>query len=63
VYHEKGNASKYSLSGRLTTEHNLFVAKAIDWNIIKATIQLMEHLERMVLNKKEERLDRRKGKI
>jgi len=62
-YHEKGNASKYSLSGRLTTEHNLFVAKAVDWNIIKATIQLIEHLERRVLNRKEERLDRRKGKI
>ena len=59
-YHEKGNSSKYSLSGRLTTEHNVYVAKAVDWNITKATIQLMEHMERRVLGKKEERLDRRK---
>jgi CBS domain-containing protein len=61
-YHEKGNSSKYSLSGRLTTEYSLYVAKAVDWNIVKATVQLMEHLDRKVIEKKEERLDkRRKG--
>ncbi len=59
-YHESGNSSKYSLSGRLTTEHSLYVAKAVDWNITRATIELMEHMERMVLEKKEERLDKRK---
>ena len=61
-YHEKGNSSKYSLSGRLTTEYNVYVAKAVDWNITKTTVQLMEHLERRVMEKKKERLNRRKGR-
>jgi hypothetical protein len=61
-YHEKGNSAKYSLSGRLTTEYNVYVAKAVDWNINRATIQLMEHLERRVMEKKEERLHRRRGR-
>jgi CBS domain-containing protein len=61
-YHEKGNSSKYSLSGRLTTEYNVYVAKAVDWNLTKTAIQLMEHLERRVKEKKKERLKRRRGR-
>lgn len=61
-YHEKGNSAKYSLSGRLITEYNVYAAKAVDWNITKAIIQLMEHMERRVMEKKKERLDRRKGR-
>jgi len=61
-YHERGNSAKYSLSGRLTTEYKVYVAKAVDWNITRTTIQLMERLERRVMEKKEERLDRRRGR-
>jgi len=59
-YHQEGNTSKYSLSGRLTTEHRLYVAKAHDWNLIRATIELMERLEGMVIERKEEMIDLKK---
>lgn len=36
------------------------VASAVDWDIVKATQDLMERFERMVIGQKEEKLDRRK---
>lgn len=59
-YNRKGNSAKYSLSGRLTTEHQVYMAKSVDWNIMKATIQLMERFQKMVTKKKEELIDLRK---
>ncbi len=55
-----GNVAKYSLSGRLITEDKIFVAKGIEWNLIKATITTMERLRKMVKEMKESRLDQRK---
>jgi len=55
-----GNVAKYSLSGRLITEDKIFVAKGIEWNLIKATITTMERLQKMVKEMKESRLDQRK---
>ena len=55
-----GNVAKYSLSGRLITENKIFVAKGIEWNLIKATITTMERLQKMVKEMKESRLDQRK---
>lgn len=55
-----GNVAKYSLSGRLITEDKIFIAKAIEWNLIKATIATMERLQNMVREMKESRLDQRR---
>jgi len=59
-YNPAGNVAKYSLSGRLITEDKIFIAKAIEWNLIKATIATMERLLNMVKEMKESRLDQRK---
>lgn len=59
-YNAQGNTNKYSLNGRLTTESKVWVASAVDWDLNKATISLMQHLERRVIERKEERLDHRK---
>lgn len=61
-YHQEGNSAKYSLSARLTTEHKIYGAKAYEWNLMKATMQLMERMERFVTEHKEERVDKRKGR-
>ena len=59
-YHNLGNSSKYSLNGRLTTEHGTFIAHTSDWSLIKAVIELMKILDGRIMEKKEERVDRRK---
>ncbi|OPX64633.1 MAG: inosine 5'-monophosphate dehydrogenase [Methanomassiliicoccales archaeon PtaB.Bin215] len=59
-YNAQGNTNKYSLNGRLTTESKVWVASAVDWDLNKATISLMQHLERRVIERKEEKLDHRK---
>jgi hypothetical protein len=62
-YNGHGNQYKYSLNGRLITENKVWVASAVDWDITKATISLMQHLERRIIERKEEKLDhRRKAK-
>lgn len=59
-YNAQGNTNKYSLNGRLTTESKVWVASAVDWDLNKATVNLMQHLERRVIERKEEKLDHRK---
>ena len=62
-YNQDGNRFKYSLSGRLITEEKVWVAGGVDWDLMKATGTLMQHFERMVIERKEERIDlRRKSK-
>jgi len=59
-YNGHGNQYKYSLNGRLITENRVWVASAVDWDLNKATIMLMQHLERRIIERKEEKLDHRK---
>ncbi|HOL07114.1 MAG TPA: CBS domain-containing protein [Methanomassiliicoccaceae archaeon] len=59
-YHANGGSLKYSLNGRLITEGRIWVASAVDWDLIKATNSLMQRFERRVIEKKEERLAHRK---
>jgi hypothetical protein len=54
------NGYKYSLNGRLITENKIWVASAVDWDLARATVLLMQHLERRVIERKEEKLDHRK---
>jgi len=60
-YHKEGTSSKYSLSARLTTEHKIYLAKAHDWSLIRATVELMNRLDRTVKEDKEEYINKRKG--
>ena len=59
-YHSSGNRAKYSLNGRLVTEHGIFIGHIADWSLIKATIDLMSILDERVMQKKEERVDKMK---
>ncbi|MEM0449422.1 MAG: CBS domain-containing protein [Methanomassiliicoccales archaeon] len=59
-HHSTGNRAKYSLSGRLFTENGAFIAKSVDWSLIKATVDLMNILDAKVMEMKEERLDKKK---
>jgi CBS domain-containing protein len=59
-YHANRGSLKYSLNGRLITEGRIWVASAVDWDLIKATNSLMQRFERRVIEKKEERLAHRK---
>jgi CBS domain-containing protein len=59
-YNSQAASNKYSLNGRLITENKVWVASAVDWDLNKATIDLMQRLERRVVERKEEKLDHRK---
>ena len=59
-YNAHGNQYKYSLNGRLTTENKVWVASAVDWDLNKATVTIMQHFERRIIERKEEKLDHRK---
>ena len=59
-YHANGGNLKYSLNGRLITEGRIWVASAVDWDIIRATTSLMQRFERRVIEKKEEKVANRK---
>ena len=61
-YNHTGNTAKYSLIGRLTTENSNFMAKAVDWSLGQATVELMDKLDRIVMEKKEHDLDVRTKK-
>jgi CBS domain-containing protein len=59
-YNAQGATNKYSLNGRLITENKVWVASAVDWDLNKATVDLMQRLERRVIERKEEKIDHRK---
>jgi len=61
-YNNTGTSAKYSLIGRLTTESSHFMAKAVDWSLGQATVELMDNLDRIVTEKKEHNLDVRMKK-
>lgn len=61
-YNNTGNNAKYSLTGRLSTESSNFMAKAVDWSLGQATVELMDKLDRIVMEKKEHDLDVRTKK-
>jgi CBS domain-containing protein len=59
-YNAQATTNKYSLNGRLITENKVWVASAVDWDLNKATVDLMQRLERRVVERKEEKIDHRK---
>jgi hypothetical protein len=61
-YNKEGSRAKYSLIGRLNTEGSHFMAKAVDWSLGQATVELMDRLDRVVKEKKEHNEDMRTKK-
>jgi len=59
-YSTEGNTAKYAINGRLITTDKIYMASAVDWNIMKATISLMQILERRVIERKEVRIRHKK---
>jgi CBS domain-containing protein len=59
-YNNDGNTAKYSLNARLHTEYATYTATAVDWNLMKATVDLMDKLERNVTETKKERVEKKR---
>lgn len=57
VYNHEGLKSKYSLGARLTTAKNLYYVKVVDWDLYKATDELLRMLEHNVKKGHERQLD------
>jgi len=60
MYNDEGLNYKYSLHGRLTTDDRVFTASSVDWDLIRATADLMRTFERRVIEHKEMKLDHRR---
>lgn len=61
VYKQKTDGdSKFAITAHLSTEKNFIVAKADDWDPIKALNQVLGELERRAFEAKDLRLERRK---
>lgn len=58
VYNHEGLKSKFSLGARLTTARSMYYAKTVDWELYRATDELLELLERNVRREHEKQLDK-----
>ena len=54
-YKEAGDRQKYSVSARLALDSEVFTAKAIEWDIIKVTKDLMRKVSDAVMDRKDEK--------
>ncbi len=54
-YKEAGDRQKYSVSARLAVDSEVFTAKAIEWDIIKVTKDLMRKVCDAVMDRKDEK--------
>ena len=61
MHNHEGMRSKYSISGRLTTEHNMYYAHAVDWDLFKTTDTMLDMLEKNVKREHEKRVSQKKG--
>jgi len=62
AYNSEGMRSKYSLHGRLTTNHKMYYANATDWDLYKTLDELLTQLEKNIKKEHERVLDMRKKK-
>lgn len=62
AYNSEGMRSKYSLHGRLTTDHKMYYASATDWDLYKTLDELLSQLEKNIRKEHERLLDMRKKK-
>jgi len=61
-YHTDGMRSKYSLSGRLTTDKKMYFARSTDWDLYRTMDMMLDSLEKSVKREHERQLDQRKGR-
>ena len=61
-YNESGDKQKYSVSGRLALDSDVFTAKEIGWDIVKVSNDLMKKLTAAVLDRKDAKDTYRKRK-
>lgn len=59
-YDEEGLTSKYSVRARLSTERNMYYVRSSDWNVYRATSDLLEALEGKIRKQRERALSERK---
>ena len=63
THHNTAHGRKYSLHARMYTEHYAYVAHSEDWNLIKATMDLMDRLDAKITETKKERIaDKKKSR-
>lgn len=62
THNHEGMRAKHSISGRLTTEHNMYYAHAVDWDLFKTADVLLDQLENNVKKGHERRVSHQKGK-
>jgi CBS domain-containing protein len=60
MYNDEGLNYKYSLHARLTTDDRVFTASSVEWDLIRATADLMRTFERRVIEHKEMKLEHRR---
>jgi len=61
VHNHEGMRAKYSISARLTTEHGMYYARAVEWDLFKAMDSVLDMAEKNIKREHEKRLDKRKG--
>ncbi|MEM4232636.1 MAG: CBS domain-containing protein [Thermoplasmata archaeon] len=62
TYHTEGMRSKYSLSGRLTTDKKMYFARSTDWDLYRTMDMMLDSLERSIKREHERQLDQRKAR-
>ena len=62
THNHEGMRAKHSVSGRLTTEHNMYYAHAVNWDLFKTVDELLDQLEKNVKKEHERRVSQKKGK-
>jgi ribosome-associated translation inhibitor RaiA len=60
AYDDEGLTSKYSVRARLSTERNMYYVRSSDWNVYRATSDLLEALEGKIRKQRERALSERK---
>lgn len=59
-YKEEGTNYKYSLHARLITDDKIYTGSSVDWDLIRATADLMRSFERRIIEHKEEKIQHRR---
>ena len=62
AYHQDGLKSKYSLTGRLTTDAGMYYSKASDWDLFRSLDTSLDMVEKAIKKDHEKMLDARKRK-
>lgn len=54
------HSGRYHLTGRLTTDHEMYYANSIDWDLMKCMSEMLSQLDRMIRKDKRKRTEHRK---